>query len=64
MPAYRVIFFIEPEDAGLDEIEFEQRVDARDADEALTIGRQKLLDQHPDLGSESATSWFIMRASP
>jgi hypothetical protein len=64
MPTFQIVFFIEPDDVGLDDIEIEQRVDAQDADEALTQGRQQLLDEHPDIDPTSSTSWFIMRTSP
>jgi hypothetical protein len=64
MSTFQVIFFIEPEDSDMDDIEIEQHIDAQNADEALMAGRRKLRDEHPDIDPANATSWFIMRIVP
>jgi hypothetical protein len=63
MPIYEVTFFVEPDTASDEEIEIEERVLARDEDEALDLARKKLGAENPDINLAKATAWFIERKS-
>lgn len=63
MPIFDVTFFVEPKTAHDEEIEIEERVVARDEEEALDLARQKLFEENPEINPEKATAWFIERKS-
>jgi hypothetical protein len=62
MPIFEVTFFVEP-NSGDEDIEIEERVLARDEDEALDLARQKLCAENPGINLAKATAWFIERKS-
>jgi hypothetical protein len=64
MPIFEVTFFVEPKTGSDEDIEFEERVVARDEEEALALARQKLSEENPEINPEKATAWFIERKSP
>jgi hypothetical protein len=64
MPIFDVTFFIEPKIGSNEEIEFEERVVAKDEEEALELARQKIAAKNPELDPVRATAWFIERRSP
>jgi hypothetical protein len=64
MAIFEVTFFVEPNAGSDEEIEIEERVVARDEEEALDLARQKLSEENPGINPAKATAWFIERRSP
>jgi hypothetical protein len=63
MPIFEVTFFVEQKPGSDEEIEIEERVVARDEEEALDLARRKLSEENPDINPANATAWFIERRS-
>jgi hypothetical protein len=63
MPIFEVTFFVEQNPGSDEEIEIEERVVARDEEEALDLARQKLSEENPEINPATATAWFIERRS-
>jgi hypothetical protein len=61
MPIFEVTFFVEPRAADDEDIEIEERVIARDEEEALDLARQRLAEENPGIDPAKATAWFIER---